>query len=356
MSAYAWISILDVSLKCFIVWLLAWSPYDRLIVYSILYALEALLIRLIYSIYCQRTFEECKYHFVFDKDVFKSMLSFAGWNFLGSSAGILNTQGVNLLINVFFGVTVNAARGIAVQVDSAIKQFVNSFATAVNPQITKSYAEGDYVYVQKLVCYSAKYSSFLLLYLAVPIIVEAPEILKLWLGVVPDYAIIFVQLTVLSTFADFVLGNSMMTAILATGNIRSYQIAVTIWGGMVFPLTWVAYYLGASPEWAYIIYFLIYVAVIFVRVHYMKVQLRMQPAFYYKKVLLRVVPVMIISFAIPYATSTLMQQSLVRVITTTAISVISTTLVIWVVGLSNRERKKSYTIAQNFINKKLLHK
>lgn len=354
MSAFAWISIIDVSLKCIVAFIIAWAPIDKLVYYSLLYAVECLIIRFVYGIYCKKKFEECTYHLLFDKAIFKQMLSFAGWNFLGSSAGILNTQGINLLINIFFGVTVNAARGIAVQVDSAVKQFVNSFATAVNPQITKSYAEGDYMYVHKLVCYSAKYSSFLLLYLAVPIVIEANEILKLWLGVVPKYAVIFVQLTVISTFADYVLGNSMMTAILATGKIKAYQIAVTIFGGMVFPITWVAYYFGASPEWAYIIYCLIYVGVIFVRVHYMKIQVGMEPTYFYRKVLLRVVPVMIVSFFVPYFIISFIQQGLMRVIVTTLIATISTSLIIIILGLSNRERNKFYSIACNFVQHKIL--
>lgn len=356
MSAYAWISILDISLKCFIVYMITWFPFDRLIIYAILFAVESLIIRLVYGIYCQHHFEECSYKMIFDKPIFKEMLSFAGWNFLGSSAGILNSQGVNLLINIFFGVTVNAARGVAVQVDSAVKQFVSSFATAVNPQITKSYAEGDYTYVQKLVCYSAKYSSYLLLYLAVPIVIEAQEILHIWLGVVPEYAVIFVQLTVISTFADYVLGNSMMTAILATGKIKAYQIAVTILGGSVFPITWVAYYLGASPEWAYIIYCLIYVGVIFVRVHYMKVQVGMDPAFYYKKVLLRVIPVMVLSFVVPYFVIVLLDQGFARLVVSTLVATLSTTIIIALIGLSDRERNKFLSMANNFLKHKHIRK
>lgn len=347
MSAYAWISILDISLKCFIVYLLAWSSFDRLIYYAILYATEALFIRILYGAYCQHAFVECKYHFIFDKKLFKSMLSFAGWNFMGSSAGILNTQGVNLLINIFFGVTVNAARGIAVQVNSAVNQFVNSFTTAVNPQITKSYASGNLDYVYKLVCYSAKYSSFLLLYIAVPIILEAPTILKLWLGTVPDYAVIFTQLTVFSSFADFVLGNSMVTAIFASGNIRNYQITVSIAGGMVFPLTWIAYLIGMPPYATYIIYIIMYSLVVYVRVYYTKKQIGMSPKMYWQKVMVRVLPVMILSFLLPLPLQTVMDKGLSRIIILTLLSAITTTLVVALLGLSNNERNKFIKIGLN---------
>lgn len=350
MSAYAWISILDITLKCFIVYLLAWAPYDRLISYAVLYAAEALLIRILYGTYCQHAFQECKYHFIFDKNIFKSMISFAGWNFLGSSAGILNTQGVNLLINIFFGVTVNAARGIAVQVNSAVNQFVNSFTTAVNPQITKSYAAGNLDYVYKLICYSAKYSSFLLLYIAVPIILEAPTILKLWLGTVPDYAVIFTQLTVFSSFADFVLGNSMVTAIFANGKIRNYQIMVSIIGGMVFPLTWIAYYLGMPPYATYIIYIILYSLVVYVRVCYTKKLVGMSPRLYWNKVMVRVLPVMALSFLLPIPLLSLMHTGLIRIIVVTMVSAIITTLVVVVLGLTSRERSKFYQIAINKIH------
>lgn len=347
MSAYAWISILDISLKCLIVFMIAWFPYDRLITYTVLFAMEALLIRVIYGIYCHRYFEECTYHLVFDKSVFKEMLSFAGWNFLGSSAGILNTQGVNLLINIFFGVTVNAARGVAVQVDAAVKQFVSSFTTAVNPQITKSYAEGNYEYVYKLICYSAKYSSFLLLFLAVPVIIEAPTILQLWLGTVPDYAVIFTQLVVFSSFFDYVLGNSLMTGIFATGNIKNYQIAVSIVGGMVFPLTWLGYYLGAPPQTTYVIYIALYALVVYVRVYFMKRQMRMPSSMYFKRVVLRVFPVMILAFGLPYLLKQCMDEGLLRVVVITLCSAVTTLIVIASVGLSSRERQKFYTIIHN---------
>ncbi|MGI6243917.1 MAG: lipopolysaccharide biosynthesis protein [Prevotella sp.] len=347
MSAYAWISIFDISLKCAIVFMIDWFPYDQLITYSILFALEALLIRIIYGVYCRKQFEECSYRFIFDRSIFKEMLSFAGWNFLGSSAGILNTQGVNLLINVFFGVTVNAARGVAVQVDAAVKQFVSSFTTAVNPQITKSYAEGNYEYVYKLVCYSAKYSSFLLLFLAVPLIIEAPTILKLWLGTVPDYAIIFTQLVVFSSFVDFVLGNSLMTGIFATGNIKKYQITVSIVGGMVFPITWIAYYLGAVPESTYIIYIILYSVVVYVRVYHMKVQMGMPPTMYLSRVLVRVCPVMLLAFALPYPITMFMEPGILRIAIVTLFSTTITGLTIVLIGLSSRERNKFYGIVQN---------
>jgi O-antigen/teichoic acid export membrane protein len=351
MAAYAWISILDVSLKCVIVFLLSSIPYDRLITYAILYASEALLIRLLYGIYCRHSFAECKYQLLFDRQTFRKMLDFAGWNFLGSCAGILNTQGVNLLINIFFGVTVNAARGISVQVDSAVKQFVSSFTTAVNPQIIKSYAEGNLDYVYKLISYSAKYSSFLLLFIAVPIILEAPTILNLWLGTVPEYAVIFTQLAIFSSFADYVLGNSLMIGIFASGDIRNYQIAVSIVGGMVFPITWLIFYLGAPPFAAYIVYIICYIFVIFVRVFYANKQIGFPPHLYWEYSLKRVLPVMLLSFTVPIFIQRLITPGITRVFVLTAFSTISTSLIIAFIGLNSHERDKFITLINNKIKR-----
>ena len=172
MSAFAYISILEAVLKLAVVYMLLVSPYDKLVTYAILLVIVALLIRLTYGQYCRRHFEESRYQFVYDKPLVKEMTSFAGWSFFGNSAYMLNVQGVDMLINIFFGVTLNAARGVATQVQNAVMQFVNNFAVAVNPQITKSYAAGEREYMNKLVCRGARFSYFLLLIFVVPLVCE----------------------------------------------------------------------------------------------------------------------------------------------------------------------------------------
>ena len=151
MNAIAVISIIDVLLKLVVALLIIGSPFDKLVFYMFLLTVEAFVIRIIYGFYCNRKYVECTYHFVYDRNLLKEMFKFAGWNFFGVGAYTLNTQGVNILMNLFFGVTVNAARGVATQVNSAISQFVYSFTTAINPQITKSYAVGDYPYMLSLI-------------------------------------------------------------------------------------------------------------------------------------------------------------------------------------------------------------
>lgn len=339
MGAYAYISILDITLKLVVAYAIMLSPYDRLVSYGILLLLEALVIRVIYGIYSKSNFEECSYHFVRERKVLKEMVSFAGWNFLGVTAGTLNTQGVNILMNLYFGVAVNAARGIAVQASAAISQFVQSFTTAVNPQITKSYAAGDMEYMQSLVCQSSKFSAFLFLLMAVPLTVETPMIFDIWLKNPPAYAVLFFRLGLLGILMDSVFSNSLMTAIFASGDIKKYQVYVTIWGGMVFPLTWIAYKLGATPEYTYILYFLMYCVVLYVRLHVVQQKVQLPVRKYVMTVLVRFVPVAFLSFLLPVVITFIMAPSILRIIITTIISLIMTVFIIYMIGLTTDERQ-----------------
>lgn len=170
MSAFAYISILDAILKLAIAFLISFSPIDKLVFYALLLMLCGLVIRLIYARYCNRHFEECQYKIIFDKSLLKEMFGFAGWNFIGASSDVFRDQGGNIIINLFFGTSVNAARAVAMQVSSAITTFVNNFLTAVRPQITKSYASGDYSYMMQLIYRGSKFSGFILLFFALPVL------------------------------------------------------------------------------------------------------------------------------------------------------------------------------------------
>ena len=339
MSAFAYISVVEVSLKLIIVYMLMISPFDRLETYAVLLLFVGAVIRFIYGYYCKRHFEECTYHFVFDKPVLKEMTGFAGWNFLGNGAYMLNTQGVNILMNLYFGVAVNAARGIATQVDAALKQFVNNFTTAVNPQITKSYAQGDLDYMHKLVCRSAKFSAFLMLFFAIPILLETQSILTIWLKTVPEYAAIFLQLIIISSFVDTVLANSLVTSMFATGNIKRYQIIVTTIGCLVFPFSWIAFQLGFQPEIAYVLYFIIYTVLLGVRLYLLKDMVKLPVMMYVREVLYRVLPVMIICFIIPMIIRFSMQEGWMRLILLCLVSTIVTAVVEYSIGLTKNERK-----------------
>ena len=353
MGAYAYISILDIVLKLAVAYAIMLSPFDRLISYGVLLLAESIFIRLIYGLYSKRNFEECTYHLIYDKAVLRKMVSFAGWNFLGVTAGTLNTQGVNILMNVYFGVAVNAARGIAVQASAAISQFVQSFTTAVNPQITKSYAAGNMTYMHTLVCQSSKFSAYLFLLMAIPLSVETPEIFEIWLKNPPEYAVLFFRLSLLGTLMDSVLSNSLMTAIFATGDIKKYQVYVTICGGTVFPLTWLAYLMGASPDSTYIIYFIIYCVVLYVRLHVIQQKVHLQIKEYARRVLVKFIPVAVLSFLVPISIAYLMPASFGRILITTIVSVVITCALIYSIGLTKGERNMVMSKVKKITNKYL---
>ena len=247
MAAYAYIGILDGLLRLGVAFLILHSPIDRLIYYAALMAGVVLIVRLAYGLYCRLHFEECRYRPVFDRPLIKEMFSFAGWNFIGVTSGVLRDHGGNILVNLFSGPAVNAARGLAVQLNGAVQGFVTNFMTAVNPQITKSYAAGEKEYMFSLVRRSSRMSFFLLFLIALPVIFNADYLLSIWLKEVPEHSSLFVQLFLIFALSES-LSNPMITAMLATGNIRNYQLVV---GGIQLlnlPVSYVCLRMGAIPE------------------------------------------------------------------------------------------------------------
>ena len=247
MSAYAYIGILDGLLRLGVAFLILHSPIDRLIYYAALMSGVVLIVRLAYGLYCRLHFEECRYRPVFDRPLIREMFSFAGWNFIGVTSGVLRDHGGNILVNLFSGPAVNAARGVAVQLNGAVQGFVTNFMTAVNPQITKSYAAGEKEYMFSLVRRSSRMSFFLLFLIALPVIFNADYLLSIWLKEVPEHSSLFVQLFLIFALSES-LSNPMITAMLATGNIRNYQLVV---GGIQLlnlPVSYVCLRMGAVPE------------------------------------------------------------------------------------------------------------
>lgn len=337
MSFFAYVSIFEGVFKLVVAYLVNISPVDKLIFYSFLMCVISLVMRVIYGWYCSRNFEECKFRFNLDTRLLKEMFGFAGWNFFGNGAYLINTQGVNLLSNVFFGVTVNAARGIAGQIDSVIGQFVSNFTTAINPQITKSYACNDFEYMHKLICRGARFSYFLMLILAVPIIVETDMILTLWLKSFPSDTVAFVRLTIASSLTT-VIGNTLVTGMMANGNIRRYQLIITSVGVLVFPLTWIAFKIGFPAYFAYLIYFVIYFILVFLRMYLVKDLIKMDPRLYFSNVVFRCIVITLLAFVPPVIIYNLIPRSLLRLIIITIVSMASTIILIVFLGLDDSEK------------------
>ena len=355
MGVFAYISILEAGLKLLVAYLIYISSSDKLMVYALLILGIAILLRLIYGIYCRGHFEEARYRFLLDRPLLKEMTSFAGWNLFGSIAYMLNTQGVNMLINIFFGVGTNAARAIAVQVDSAVTQFVNNFMTAINPQITKSYAAGDRKYLFKLVCRGTKYSFFIMYLFIVPFVLEADTILGIWLKEVPAYTAVFMRLVLFSTLTTL-LGNPMYTAIMATGRIRRYQVEVVALGCLVFPLTWIAYALGCPAYATYIIFGVIYFFLNFIRLFTLNRLMSFPVKQFIQSVFGRILPCSVIMFAAPWAFTYFMQPSFLRLFIVCVVSMMWATICIYYIGLDKQERTFFISRARTVIFNKFKNK
>ena len=298
MSAFAYISILEAVLKLIIVYLLVLSSYDKLIFYAFLILVVQLLIRFCYNFYCNKHFPESKCRYLWDKSLFKKMTMFAGWSMWGNLASILSTQGVNLLLNVFFGPTVNAARGMAIQIQSAVSQFSSNFQVALNPQITKTYAQNDLQSMNKLIIRSSKFSFFLLFILSLPILLMTQPILEFWLKLVPEYTAIFLKISLVIVIIDS-MSNPIMIAASATGNIRTYQ---SIIGGIVLliiPLAYVVLKLGAPPFMVYVIHLFISVTAAIVRLLIIRTMIFFKIRLYLYKVLKSICPTVCLSLPIP---------------------------------------------------------
>lgn len=350
MSAFAYISLFDAFSKLLIAFIILYNPIDRLVYYGLLIMLVYLSDRIIYSWYCKKHFEECTYYPVFDKQLLKKMLGFAGWNFLGAGSGQLMTQGVNMLFNVYFGVVVNAARGIADIVDSAVMQFVNNFTVAINPQITKSYAVDDKKYMFELMFRGAKFSFFLIMIVAIPILCNTDFILSIWLGVFPEHAVNFVRLALLVSMIS-VLSNTMVTAMLATGDIKKYQIIVGGLGMLVFPFAWLLFFLGMAPETAYMVTLSIFILQLICRLFLLREMVGMSIREYFRRVLLVVSLVVICATIIPAAITLYVNQNLLNVLLISTVSVLCSVLSIWFIGLDSKERIFIFNAIRTIKNK-----
>lgn len=247
MSAFAYISIVEAVLKLIIVFILIEVTRDRLIIYGILMLLTSCGITMSYIIYNRRHFEESKYHFYWNKKESLELLGFSGWHFLGTSSMVVRSQGINILINMFFNPSVNAARAVAFQVYTAAQQLSNNFFTAVKPQIYKDYAKGDNEALYSLIIRSTIMTVFLISILALPLISNTEYILGLWLKEIPEYTVIFTQLVLINGIVDSTNGPTIAAA-LATGKIKNYQIIISIIIFMNLPLSYIALKLGADAS------------------------------------------------------------------------------------------------------------
>lgn len=253
MNVFAVISIVEAVLKLAIVYVLLIGSIDKLILYAVLVASVQLFIRVLYTRYCDRHYPETKLINCFDKGLVKEIGEFAGWNIWGSLAATLFGTGLNLLLNMFFGPVVNAARAVAVQVESAIGMFSSNFLMAVNPQITKQYAQNNLQEMHRLLFRASKFSFFLLLILSLPVFLETETLLTIWLKIVPDYTVPFLRILLCIVIID-ATARPLMTAAAATGDVKKYQSTL---GGIllsIVPIAYIVLKFGGNPISVYIVH------------------------------------------------------------------------------------------------------
>lgn len=341
MNVFAYVQILNATLNLGIVYLVAISPFDKLIVYAFLLMLIQVMNRLIYGIYCGRHFPETKFLFIKDWSLMKEMTSFAGWSLIGNMIWVGYTQGINLMLNVFFGPVVNAARGISVNVQGAIKGFVTNFQMAANPQITKSYAKEDYSRLHSLIYFSSKFSFFLLLLMELPVFIEADTILKLWLVNVPDHTVAFLRISLLTMLIG-ALENPIGTANDATGDIKKYQIIAGCFNVFIIILSYIALRMGYAPESVFVIQLAITCIVQFVKVYIVKNKINLSIRQYTYHLVLPLIIATAASLILPVTIYFLLKQGVVRFIVVSFVSIISVVASAYLLGLTRTERQIAF--------------
>lgn len=350
MDVFAFISILEVLLKLTITFLVLWLGFEKLKLYAVLVFLVTFIIGIIYVMYCKVEFIECKFKRFWNRELFNEMSSFASWNLFGVFAGITYSQGVNVLLNIFFGPVVNAARGIAYQVQGAVNAFVTNFQVAVNPPITKSYATNEKEYMYSLIFSASKYSFYLLFLLSLPILLETDMLLSIWLKNVPQYTTIFTRLILLDVLICSLSG-SLQTVVQATGNIKKYQIVVSGILLLNLPISYILLKLGFPPQVTFLISIIASIFALIARLIILKIILSFPIKRFMIKVIFKTISVFFVGSIIPYFISKQLSPSLINFLLIVLISTFSVSFSIWIIGITLSEKMFIKLSANNIIER-----
>ena len=337
MSAFAYISIFDVLLKLAIAFVLLHSNWDNLILYAILTVTAQLIIRFIYVHYCNRHFEITKVVYIFNKSLLKEMTSFIGWNLWGGLSQVLYGQGLNILLNMFFGPAINAARGVAVQVQSVVHQFAYNLQTAINPQITKNYAIGDLNAMHSLVYRCSRYTFFLLLIISLPLFLETKFLLSLWLTTVPEWTVTFTRIMLCIVIVDSV-ASPLMISSAATGNVKLYQ---TIIGGtmlLIVPVSYIFLKKGFNPDIVFLVHLFFCIITFVLRLFIVRPMIKLSIKEYLTNALLPSFRTFFLAVIIPVIMYIFLTESLFNVFVILGSSVLLPIIAIYITGLTNNER------------------
>lgn len=344
MNAFAYIGIFEGVLKFSVAYFLLYWHEDKLITYGILLLCVSIIVRVLYSSYCTRKFEESRNtNWRIDKDIFKEMFSFSGWNLFGQASMVFRNQGIDVLLNIFFGVTVNAAKGVCNQVQQGVYQLVSNFQTAVRPQLTKAVAQNDSIRIFSLTIQGSRFSFYMMSLFTLPIIVSCNELLSLWLTSVPDYAVLFVQWTMFYLLLD-TQSRFLMHNIMSTGNIRNYQIVIGTTKMLTLPFAYLALVLWGSPLVGILANIVIEIVCMFERLYYNKKQIGLPVIRFLYNAFFKCFAIILLPFMLSMAFHTLVSDNLIINI---LLSLGLTTLFIFFLGLNRPERQ----MMLGFVNK-----
>lgn len=351
MNVYAYVGILEVVLKLGVVYLLLILPTDRLSTYGGLIFLSQIVVTGIYIIYSMSHFKESRFSFYWEKGLFKELVFYSGWNLFGSISSLVKGQGLNILLNLFFNPAVNAARGIAYQINAAITQFFTNFYTAVRPQITKYYAQGEMEEMTKLIFRSSKMSFYLIMLVSMPIVIETPYIVNLWLGQLPEYVVPFTRLIIAISAIDS-MASPLMTAAHATGHIKLYQASVGTMTILNIPISYVFLTFGGSPMTVFYVSLSISVLCLFMRLWIVRRLMPFPVRAYVVNVFGSALWVCAVASVIPFYVYRAVSENIYTVLLVCALCVLSCMVSIYYIGLDKQER--GFVI--NMVKKKILHR
>ena len=337
MNVYAIGGLIEVFLKLGVAYILYITPFDKLKVNSVLVCLMMCSIDAFYIIYSVKYFPESWVKRYWNKNIFNEVVNYSGWSLFGAIAGILRSQGINILLNIFFNPVVNAARAVAYQVNSAISQFVLNFHKAVQPQLTKYYAAGEKEEFYKLLFRSSRLYFYLIFLLSLPVLLETPFILTLWLKNIPENTILFTRLVVIIAIIDS-MSYPLQTSISATGRIKYFQIVT---GGLLLlnlPVAWFFLKLGYPPESTMYVAMGISVIAQITRVYFSYCLNGMPIQDYITDALVPIVIVAVLSLPVPFLMEILMAAGWLKFLLVSLVAVIATAIIVYYLGITKGER------------------
>lgn len=354
MSAFAYIGLIEAALKLVVCYLLYISPIDKLILWAVMLMLVSVCMRMIYGSYAKRHFEESKYRWRIDKVLMKDMSKFLGWAFWGNGVIVLRDQGTNILLNLFFGPAVNAARGIAMSINTAMYSFVTNFMTAINPQITKNYAQLDFDSMNILIMRGCRFGFFILMLLVIPVCVNIDYILSLWLIDVPEHTAAFIVLTLMYSLVDCYV-TPLCTGVLANGKIKKYEIQLTC----IYIVNFIVIYLilkwGASSEWVFILAILFKAFVGIALLLNSRTMFQFNIPLFIQKAIVKPVLIFMVCFLAAWGIKFDFGNTFLQFLLSAAFSFILSAILIWWIGIESQERKGIVKIVLNKIRKKKLN-